>query len=183
MTAVHHDALVVDVRPVADFVREHVAGSLFVDFDRRTFLPIVRLFVPAEAPVILVVNKGDNPAREADAVEFFALGFDPSITISAQHGRNTGDLADLIVEHLPPPNEAEAAASVSANASSCRSPATASPPTASSAPPTGKPRSISNWPRRANWSRPSCRSTSWAAGGESLCGRQRPHHTGRPVSG
>src|SRR5919106_5437120 len=67
----------------------------------------------ADAPVILVVNKGENPAREADAVEFFALGFDPSITISAQHGRNTGDLADLIVEHLPPPNEAEAAASVS----------------------------------------------------------------------
>ena len=67
----------------------------------------------AQAPVILVVNKGDNPAREAEAVEFYALGFDPSITISAQHGRNTGDLADLIVEHLPPPNEAEAAASVS----------------------------------------------------------------------
>ena len=37
----------------------------------------------ANAPVILVVNKGDNPAREADAVEFFALGFDPSITVSA----------------------------------------------------------------------------------------------------
>jgi GTP-binding protein len=65
----------------------------------------------ADAPVILVVNKGDNPAREADAVEFFALGFDPSITISAQHGRNTGDLADLIVEHLPPPSQAEADAS------------------------------------------------------------------------
>jgi GTP-binding protein len=67
----------------------------------------------ADAPVVLVVNKGDNPAREADAVEFFALGFDPSITISAQHGRNTGDLADLIVERLPRPNEAEAAASAS----------------------------------------------------------------------
>ncbi len=65
----------------------------------------------ADAPVILVVNKGDNPAREADAVEFFALGFDPSITISAQHGRNTGDLADLIVDHLPPPTQAEADAS------------------------------------------------------------------------
>jgi GTP-binding protein len=67
----------------------------------------------ADAPVILVVNKGDNPAREADAVEFFALGVDPSITISAQHGRNTGDLADLVVEHLPPPTPGEAAASVS----------------------------------------------------------------------
>ena len=65
----------------------------------------------ADAPVILVVNKGDNPAREADAVEFYALGIDPAITISAQHGRNTGDLADLIVDGLPPPNEAELAAS------------------------------------------------------------------------
>jgi GTPase len=64
----------------------------------------------ADAPVILVVNKGDNPAREADAVEFYALGVDPAITISAQHGRNTGDLADLIVDHLPPRSEAEAAA-------------------------------------------------------------------------
>ncbi len=63
-------------------------------------------------PVILVINKGDNPAREADAVEFYALGFDPAITISAQHGRNTGDLADLIVERLPPPTEAEETASL-----------------------------------------------------------------------
>ena len=68
----------------------------------------------ADAPVIVVVNKGDNPAREAEAVEFHALGMDPMITISAQHGRNTGDLADLIVEGLPPPSEAEAAASVPA---------------------------------------------------------------------
>ena len=66
----------------------------------------------ADAPVILVINKGDNPAREADAVEFFALGFDPAITVSAQHGRNPGDLADLNVDGLPPPTEAEAAASV-----------------------------------------------------------------------
>jgi GTP-binding protein len=65
----------------------------------------------ADAPVILVVNKGDNPTREAEAVEFYALGIDPTITISAQHGRNTGDLADLIVDLLPPPTAAEAAAS------------------------------------------------------------------------
>ncbi|HET8777044.1 MAG TPA: ribosome biogenesis GTPase Der, partial [Candidatus Limnocylindria bacterium] len=67
----------------------------------------------AAAPVILVINKGDNPAREADAVEFYALGIDPAITISAQHGRNTGDLADLIVDNLPPPAPGEAAASAS----------------------------------------------------------------------
>ncbi|MGH2357311.1 MAG: ribosome biogenesis GTPase Der, partial [Candidatus Limnocylindria bacterium] len=56
----------------------------------------------AATPVILVVNKADNPRREAEGAEFYALGIDPTITVSAQHGRNTGDLADLIVERLPP---------------------------------------------------------------------------------
>jgi GTP-binding protein len=54
-----------------------------------------------DTPVICVVNKADNPRREAEGAEFHALGIDPTITISAQHGRNTGDLADLIVERLP----------------------------------------------------------------------------------
>jgi GTP-binding protein len=59
-----------------------------------------------DRPVILVVNKADNPRREQEGAEFYALGFDPTITISAQHGRSTGDLADLIVERLPPAPEA-----------------------------------------------------------------------------
>ena len=56
----------------------------------------------SEKPVILVVNKADNPRRELEGAEFHALGFDTTITFSAQHGRNTGDLADLLVEALPP---------------------------------------------------------------------------------
>ena len=56
----------------------------------------------ASKPVILVVNKADNVRREQEGAEFYALGFEPTITISAQHGRSTGDLADLIVEALPP---------------------------------------------------------------------------------
>jgi len=63
----------------------------------------------AHRPTILVINKADNVRREAEGAEFYALGFDPAITVSAQHGRNTGDLADLIVEHLPPTPEASEA--------------------------------------------------------------------------
>jgi GTP-binding protein len=58
----------------------------------------------SEKPVVLVVNKADNPRREHEGAEFHALGFEPTITISAQHGRNTGDLADLLVDALPPPS-------------------------------------------------------------------------------
>ncbi len=61
-------------------------------------------------PTVLVVNKADNPRRELEGAEFHALGFDSTVLISAQHGRNTGDLADEIVERLPPAGPAEAAA-------------------------------------------------------------------------
>ena len=56
----------------------------------------------ATKPTILVVNKADNPRRELEAAEFYALGFEPTITVSAQHGRGSGDLADLLVSLLPP---------------------------------------------------------------------------------
>jgi len=61
----------------------------------------------AAKPVILVVNKADNPRREHEGAEFYALGIDPTITVSAQHGRSTGDLADLLVDALPPPQPGE----------------------------------------------------------------------------
>jgi GTPase len=56
----------------------------------------------AGKPTILVVNKADNPRREQEGAEFYALGVEPTITVSAQHGRNSGDLADLMVAALPP---------------------------------------------------------------------------------
>jgi len=62
----------------------------------------------ASKSTILVVNKADNPRREQEGAEFYALGFEPTIMVSAQHGRSTGDLADLLTDALPPPGEAEA---------------------------------------------------------------------------
>jgi len=68
----------------------------------------------AGKPTILVVNKADNPRREHEGAEFYALGFEPTIAVSAQHGRSTGDLLDLVVEALPPaePGEGTPEASV-----------------------------------------------------------------------
>ena len=68
----------------------------------------------AGKPTILVVNKADNPRREHEGAEFYALGFEPTIAVSAQHGRSTGDLLDLVTDLLPPaePDEAVPAASV-----------------------------------------------------------------------
>jgi GTP-binding protein len=58
-------------------------------------------------PVLLVVNKLDHLDHEPLAAEFYALGVEPMLPISAEHGRGVGDLLDAMLEHLP---EAEATA-------------------------------------------------------------------------
>jgi GTP-binding protein len=52
------------------------------------------------APILLAVNKCDNAALRAQAVEFYTLGLGDPIPISAVHGTGTGDLLDRLVEML-----------------------------------------------------------------------------------
>lgn len=56
-------------------------------------------------PVIVAVNKVDNPAREDLLHPFYGLGFEALISISALHGIQTGDLLDLITSLLPQHND------------------------------------------------------------------------------
>ncbi|MBI3925260.1 MAG: ribosome biogenesis GTPase Der [Armatimonadetes bacterium] len=51
-------------------------------------------------PVVLVVNKAENPEIESDSYEFYRLGVGDPIAVSAIHGSNTGDLMDLVVERI-----------------------------------------------------------------------------------
>ncbi|GHT69638.1 hypothetical protein AGMMS49950_02770 [Endomicrobiia bacterium] len=45
---------------------------------------------------ILVVNKIDTQAEEVKGYEFYELGFDDTVFISANHGRSINDLLDKI---------------------------------------------------------------------------------------
>ncbi len=58
-------------------------------------------------PVLLVANKVDNTRREADAAEFYALGWDEVFTISAVHGHGVAEVLDRVIELLPPATPAE----------------------------------------------------------------------------
>ena len=55
-----------------------------------------------QKPVVLCVNKVESAesAWEA-AVDFYGLGLGEPILISAEHGRNVGDLLDAVVEFFP----------------------------------------------------------------------------------
>jgi len=56
-------------------------------------------------PVLPVVNKCDNPAQMAAAYEASRLGLGTVYPVSAQHGANTGDMLDALVDLLPPDRE------------------------------------------------------------------------------
>lgn len=56
-------------------------------------------------PVIYTSNKIDNSKLEEGLVEFFRLGMDNILPLSALHGRGIGDLKDAIINHLPPTEE------------------------------------------------------------------------------
>jgi GTPase len=51
-------------------------------------------------PVLLIVNKVDNPERALYATEFYALGFDKTFLLSSISGSGTGEILDEVVEHI-----------------------------------------------------------------------------------
>jgi GTP-binding protein len=52
-------------------------------------------------PVLVAANKVDEANREAEAWAFSRLGLGEPFLVSALHGRQTGDLLDAVVGHLP----------------------------------------------------------------------------------
>ena len=55
----------------------------------------------SEKPVVLAVNKADNPEQRALAYEFYSLGHGDPYPISSTHGTGTGDLLDRLLALLP----------------------------------------------------------------------------------
>ena len=62
---------------------------------------VARMLRKTDKPVFLAVNKVDNSQRQLIANEFWSLGFENTIFISAITGSGTGELLDAITEILP----------------------------------------------------------------------------------
>ncbi|MCY3968891.1 MAG: ribosome biogenesis GTPase Der [Acidobacteria bacterium] len=52
-------------------------------------------------PVIVVVNKSDTRAAQEGYQEFYALGADGLVLVSAEHGAGLGSLHEEVARHLP----------------------------------------------------------------------------------
>ncbi len=62
---------------------------------------LARTLRKTHKPIVLVVNKIDNEKHENLVAEFATLGFERSLSISAEHGRGISELLDTIVDLLP----------------------------------------------------------------------------------
>lgn len=62
---------------------------------------VARLLYRTKKPVILAVNKADNPEQRANIYDFYSLGLGDPIPVSSSHGTGIGDLLDKIVDDFP----------------------------------------------------------------------------------
>lgn len=61
----------------------------------------------SEKNIILAVNKVDNSKLELDINEFYSLGFEEILPVSALHGRGVNDLLNKIINKLPESGQEE----------------------------------------------------------------------------
>ena len=99
------DPLDAQVRIQAQVAMDEADVTLFVvdaaDGMTSTDQDIAQILRTANHPVLLVVNKTDNPRLLQEAVEFYGLGLGEIHAISAAHGHGVADLLDLVVSKFP----------------------------------------------------------------------------------
>ncbi|WP_019772518.1 ribosome biogenesis GTPase Der, partial [Streptococcus sobrinus] len=66
---------------------------------------VAKILYRTHKPVILAVNKVDNPEMRNDIYDFYSLGLGDPYPLSSVHGIGTGDILDAIVESLPAQEE------------------------------------------------------------------------------
>lgn len=86
--------LAIDEAQVIVFVVDGVAGLTPADEEIAQWLRV------SQKPVVVAVNKLDNPHRITLAYDFFALGFKATLPISAEHSTGIGDLLDEVFQHF-----------------------------------------------------------------------------------
>jgi GTP-binding protein len=87
--------LAVDAADVVLFVVDVTVGA--TDADEA----VVKVLRRAGKPVVLAANKVDGPAAEAEAASLWNLGLGQPYSVSALHGRGSGDLLDAVLDALP----------------------------------------------------------------------------------
>ncbi|MGX7197087.1 ribosome biogenesis GTPase Der [Enterococcus olivae] len=68
---------------------------------------VSRILYKSNKPVILAINKVDNPEMRAEIYEFYSLGLGEPYPVSGSHGLGIGDVLDEAVKHFSTDQEEE----------------------------------------------------------------------------
>lgn len=88
----HQAEIAIDEADVIVFVTSAKEGV--TDADEL----VARILYKSKKPVILAVNKVDNPEMRSDIYEFYSLGLGDPLPISGSHGLGLGDVLDEAVK-------------------------------------------------------------------------------------
>lgn len=68
---------------------------------------VAKILYRSDKPIILVVNKVDNPEMRSEIYEFYSLGLGEPFPVSGSHGIGLGDVLDEAVKQFPEAEEVE----------------------------------------------------------------------------
>ncbi|MBC6463790.1 ribosome biogenesis GTPase Der, partial [Actinomadura sp. HBU206391] len=89
--------LAVELADVVLFVVDATVGATDVDE------AVVEILRRSAKPIVLAANKVDDIGAESDATALWSLGIGEPLSVSALHGRASGDLLDAVLAALPEP--------------------------------------------------------------------------------
>ena len=69
---------------------------------------VAKILYKSKKPIVLGVNKIDNPEMREQIYDFYALGFGEPIPVSGSHGLGLGDLLDAAAKHFREPGHCRA---------------------------------------------------------------------------
>ncbi len=104
------DGMDVEVRNQAMIAVDDADVILFLVDSKAGVTPLderlAEVLRKSETPVVLVANKVDNLPHDQSYHDFWSLGMDEPIPVSALSGKGSGDLLDRVIAHLPDEVEA-----------------------------------------------------------------------------
>lgn len=88
--------IAIDQADVIIFVVDSSTGMTNADQD------VMDILFRSQKPIVLAVNKVDNPDMMINTMEFYVLGVGEPFGVSSIHGLGIGDLLDEVIAHFGP---------------------------------------------------------------------------------
>jgi GTPase len=103
------DAILTQMRYQAELAIDEATVIVMIT-DGRTGvtdadMELARMLNRTGKPIVLAVNKVDNPEMRADIYDFYTLGLGEPFPISGSHGLGLGDMLEEVVKSFPNPDE------------------------------------------------------------------------------